>query len=379
MKKVTIVGAGIAGLTTAIALKQRGFEVELYENSPAFNKAGSGINLAINAMQVLKKIGVYETVLKGANYSNSMVVRNKQFKILTKTFFLDFEKKIGVKTVAIHRAKLHQILIDHLGESKIHLDKKLKNLVQKNGKVLLNFEDGTKVESDIVIGADGIHSAVRKSIFDNTEIRDAKQVCWRGISNAKIDKVHSDELNEIWGKGNRFGFVHIAPQKIYWFALINKEKFIKKDMDLMAEFSDFHKTVNEILSKTPKEDILCNEIWDLKPIKKWYKGNVCLVGDSAHATTPNLGQGACQAIESAFAVSICLEKEQNISTAFQKYQKMRKSKATDIVKTSWFLGKIAQSNNAIICGLRNFIVPLIPSSVSKKESEKIFNIEYLLK
>lgn len=374
--KITIIGAGISGLTTAIALNKKGFEVEIFENTTVFKKAGSGINLAINAMQVYKRLGVYNDILQNANYTNVINVRTKKLGFITRTNFKKFEKKYNVKTVAIHRATLHNILLNHIGNTKIHLNKKLKHLEQKNGKVILNFEDGTKHTSKIVIGADGIHSKVRQSIFNNTKLRDAKQICWRGISNAKIDVKYKEELNEIWGKGNRFGFVPIAKDKIYWFALINKKKFKSKDVDLINTFLDYPQLVKNIIVKTPKKDIICNEIWDLKPINKWYKGNVCLVGDAAHATTPNMGQGAVQAIESAMALSICLNEENNIEAAFSSYQKMRKDKTNYIVKTSWMIGKLAQSTNPIVYFLRSFIGKIIPKSMMEKQNKKMFELNF---
>lgn len=376
MKRIAIIGAGIGGLTTAIALVQKGFEVEIFENTPEFKKAGSGINLAINAMQVYKRLGVYDDIIRASNYTNTMKARTKKLSILTSANFKKFEKLHGVKTVAIHRAVLHNILVKHIGSTKIHLNKKLNHLEDIDGIVSMYFEDGTVHKSEIVIGADGIHSAVRKSIFDNTELRDAEQICWRGISQAKIGKEFKEELNEIWGKGNRFGFVHISKDEIYWFALIHKKKFISKDVDLVNIFSDYHQMVKNIIIGTPKEEIICSEIWDLKPIDKWYKGNVCLVGDAGHATTPNMGQGAVQAVESAMALSICLQEESSIDHAFARYQEMRKDKANQIIKTSWLLGKLAQSDNTIVCAMRNFITRITPNIVTEKQSEKVFKLNY---
>lgn len=341
MKKITIIGAGIGGLTTAIALKQKGFEVEVFESTPEFKKVGSGINLATNAMLVYKRLGIYDTIVRNAHISNSMNLRTKNLGFLTAINLTKIEKEFDTKTVAIHRATLHHILIQHLDDVNIHHHKKLKTLKQSNGKVELSFEDGTTHSTEIVIGADGIHSAVRKSIFNNTTLRDAKQICWRGISKAKINPKHKGELNELWSKGKRFGFVHITKNEIYWFALINKKKFINKNIDLQELFSDYYPPIKSIIEETPKKDILCNELWDLKPINKWYHNNVCLLGDAAHATTPNMGQGAVQAIESALALSICLEEETSIESAFSRYQNIRKEKANYVTQTSWKIGKLA--------------------------------------
>ena len=180
MKRITIVGAGIGGLTFAIALKQRGFEVEIFESAPAFKEVGAGINLAINAMQVYQRLGVYNDILNSANYIQSMNVRTKKLEYLTKSNLKKSENEFSVKAVAIHRATLQGILLQHLDGVKIHLSKRMKSLLQNNGKVEIAFEDSTSHTAEIVVGADGIQSVTRKSIFNNSELRDAKQVCWRG-------------------------------------------------------------------------------------------------------------------------------------------------------------------------------------------------------
>jgi len=376
MKKITIIGAGIGGLTTAIALIQKGFEVEIFENAPAFKKAGSGINLAINAMQVYKRLGLYEEIFRKGNYTNKMCARKSNLDVLTVANLKSFEQQYGVKTVAIHRAVLHNILLKHIGNTKIHLNKKLKKLEQKNDKVQLYFDDGSTHQAEIVIGADGLHSKVRQSLFANSEIRDAEQICWRGISKAKIDGEFREELNELWGKGSRFGFVRISEDEIYWFGLINKKKQHDMNVNIQDIFSSYHSTVHKIILKTPKEDIICNEIWDLKPLDKWYDKNVCLIGDAAHATTPNMGQGACQAVESALAFSLCLSEEEDLEKAFAKYQKKRIAKANSITKMSWAMGKIAQTNNPVLALMRNIFAKATPELVSKKQNEKLFKLNY---
>lgn len=374
MKKITIIGAGIGGLTTAIALRKNGFSVEVFESAPEFKKMGAGINLAMNAMQVFKKLGVYEDIMLAANYTDTMRSVDEKLKPIGIVNFKNLESEYGVKNAAIHRAVLHEVLLKHLADTPIYLDKKLLSLKQVSNKVQLEFKDGTTHEADIVIGADGIHSAVRNSIFTDTELRDAEQVCWRGVSNIPLNTSQM-ELTEAWGKGSRFGFVHIDDQSVYWYALINKDQLRDHHTYPQTYFKDYHPLVQEIIENTPSSEILFNEIWDLKPIEIWYKGNVCLLGDAAHATTPNMGQGACQAIESAMTLSICLSKEDIPIKAFSRYQAMRKEKANYIVNTSWKLGEIAQSSNPFIILLRNFIVRLIPSSATEKQNRKVFTVD----
>jgi 2-polyprenyl-6-methoxyphenol hydroxylase-like FAD-dependent oxidoreductase len=377
--KISIIGAGIGGLTTAIALKQKGFEVEIFEASKNFEKAGSGIILAINAMQVYKRLGLYDEISSLGSHTNSLLITDEELNTITEVNLAKAETDFKAKSYAIHRATLHTILLNRLKETKIHFNKKLKSLSQTNNEVSIVFEDGTSDTSDILIGADGIHSTVRKSIFDNTELRIAKQVCWRGIVEIDIPQKYQTELNELWGKGKRFGFVSINKKEVYWYALSNYKTNYKKEFanaNLEELFADFSPLVKKIISKTEIQHILCNEIMDLKPISSWHCKNVCLIGDASHATTPNLGQGACQAIESAYVLAESLSTEMNIQVAFQKLEKTRKANAEKIVNTSWTVGKIAHLENGFGIFLRNNLMRLIPQKSTIKQSTSIYKLNY---
>jgi len=377
--KISIIGAGIGGLTTAIALKQKGFEVEIFERLKEFKKVGSGINLAINAMQVYKRLGIYEEISSLGSYTDSLLITDEKLKTITEVSLVNAEIEFKAKTYAIHRATLQTILLNKLKGVKMHFGKKLVSLCQTNNSVNFIFEDGTSYTSNILIGADGIHSVVRKSIFNNTELRIAKQVCWRGIVKIDIPKKHQTELNELWGKGKRFGFVHINESEVYWYALSNYKTDYKKEFsntNLEELFSNFSPLIKEIILKTEKSNIIFNEMIDLKPISSWHYKNVCLIGDASHATTPNLGQGACQAIESAYVLAACLSTEKNTQSAFQKLEKIRKKNATKIVKTSWSVGKMAHLENKFEIFLRNNLMRLMPKKLTEKQSTSIYKLNY---
>jgi 2-polyprenyl-6-methoxyphenol hydroxylase-like FAD-dependent oxidoreductase len=375
---ITIIGAGIGGLTTAIALKQKGFDIELFEAAPEFKRAGSGINLAINAMQVYRQLGVYDTILEAGSLTDTIAITDTELNPLSIVDLNNFEEKFNVKSVAIHRATLHQILLNELNDVPLHLGKKVKKVVEEEGKVNLTFEDGNTHTAEVLLGADGIHSVIRKSIFNNTKLRNAKQVCWRGITNIKLPSKYQTQLNEPWGKGKRFGFVAIGKDQYYWYALSNYKTNYKEEFEhvnLGDFYSDFHPVVAKIINATPSSDVLTNEMLDLKPIATWYKKNICLVGDSAHATTPNLGQGACQAIESALVLANCLARYQLPEHAFKAFQDIRYKKAVYVVNTSWSVGKMAHLENSLLIGIRNFVVRHMPKNMAIKQSERIFEID----
>ena len=141
----------------------------------------------------------------------------------------------------------------------------------------------------------------------------------------------------------------------------------------MIYFCNYNPIIQDILSSTNKEQINTAEIWDLKPTKTWYKENVCLIGDAAHATTPNMGQGACQAIEDAYILSECLSKY-DTKDAFKEFQRLRLPKAQQIVKVSWIFGKMAQLSNPILIELRNQLIRLTPPYINRKQTEWIFKL-----
>jgi 2-polyprenyl-6-methoxyphenol hydroxylase-like FAD-dependent oxidoreductase len=372
---IDIIGAGIGGLSTAIALEQKGIKTRIFEQSEQIKEVGAGIILANNAMQVYEKLGLRKIIEENGNPISSMNITKSNLKPLSKIDLSHFEQKHNTKNVAIHRGKLQQILIDKLKSTEINLDHKLTSIVENSNGYFMKFQNGEQIQSSTVLGADGLNSIVRQNIFPKNSIRNANQICWRGITECELPIKFKNELNEAWGKSERFGFVQIAENKIYWYAL----KSFKKNSNefsinnLEQYFDDYSSIIKDIIKSTKKEHINTAEISDLKPTNIWFKENVCLIGDSAHATTPNMGQGACQAIEDAFVLSECLHKYE-ITKAFSEYQKLRLPKAHQVVKASWLVGKMAHLKNPILISLRNQMLRLTPSSVNRKQNEQIFQL-----
>ena len=372
---IDIIGAGIGGLTTAIALEQKGIKTRIFEQAKQIKEVGAGIILANNAMQVYEKLGLRKVIEENGNPISSMNITKSNLKPLSKIDLSYFEQKYNTKNIAIHRGTLQQILINKLKSTEINLNHKLTSIVKNASGYYLKFENGEQIQSSTVLGADGLNSIVRQKIFPNNSIRNANQICWRGITECELPIKFRNELNEAWGKSERFGFVQIAENKVYWYALKsfkkNKDEFSINDLE--KYFSDYHSIIQDIIKSTKRKQINTAEISDLKPTSIWFKENVCLIGDSAHATTPNMGQGACQAIEDAFVLSECIDKYE-MTKAFTEYQKLRLPKAHQVVKASWIVGKMAHLKNPMLIGLRNQMLRLTPSSVSRKQNEQIFQL-----
>lgn len=370
---VTIIGAGIGGLTTALTLKQKGVNVNIFESSPEIKPVGAGIILANNAMQIFQKLGILNKIEKTGNKISYIKITNTQLDTISVTDLTEYEKKYGVSNIAIHRGELQKILADEIGCNNINLSKQLSK-IENSELFKLTFEDNSTFESKLIIGADGLKSVVRNQLFEKSTLRNANQICWRGICEIDLPQKYLNELNEAWGKGKRFGFVKISEKKVYWYALANSKNIKANEINLSDYFSEFHTDILNIITATTKEQIFIGDIIDLKPISKWQQTNVCLIGDAAHATTPNLGQGACQAIEDAYVLGKLLDNGITIENTFKEYEKLRRKKALTIVNTSWTVGKMAHIENSFGVWLRNTLMRNLPKSANKKQMDMIFDI-----
>lgn len=372
--KIAIIGGGIGGLTTALALQKNNLDVTVYESAPEIKPVGAGIIMANNAMQVFDKLAIRHKIEKAGHKISTINITDPQLKTLSDVQLNTFESKYGVSNIAIHRADLQMILAEEIGFENIKLSKRLSKIEQKNGYQLI-FEDGTIASADAVIGADGIKSVVRHQILNIGKLRSSKQKCWRAVIESDWTEKYNHHAYEAWGKGRRFGFVKISDHKIYWYAVVN-EHLVKNPNNLAELFAEFNPEIPRMISVTPKEKIFVSDIIDLEPIYQWQKDHVCLIGDAAHATTPNMGQGACQAIEDAYVLGKLFGEGKNVDEVFTQYEKLRMKKAHYIVNTSSAIGKISHYENSLAVWLRNALLKATPGSVNEKQMEKVFDISY---
>lgn len=374
IEPITIIGAGIGGLTTALALKQGGFKVSVYESAKEIKPVGAGIVMAGNAMQIFRELGIREKIENKGNKISFLKMTDEKLRSLSVVSLAKLERKYGVSDIAIHRAELQRILAEEVGYENIHLGKRLTNI--QNGEVVnITFEDQSILNAEIVIAADGIHSTVRNQLFERSTFRDTKQLCWRGVLNTDLTGKYTQEAYEAWGRGKRFGFVKISENTMYWFAVVNEGMY--KNKELTDLFQEFHPDILKMISGTDKDQIFQSRIIDLKPFSGWHDRNVCLMGDAAHATTPNLGQGACQAVEDAYILGKLFTSGKSVENIFAEYEKLRKKKAHYIVNTSWMLGKVPHIENAFGVWLRNLLMKMIPDSISEKQIDEVFDLGYL--
>lgn len=379
MAQATIIGGGIAGLTTAIALNKIGIETLIYEGAPSIQAIGAGLGLAANAIMGFDRLGIKDEVIARGRIIPSFAILDHKGKIITQADSIKISQKYGVDNFTIHRAELHQLLLSKIDPRSIAINKRAIDFEQDGDVSKVFFDDNTIHESDFLIVADGIHSAIRKKLIPNSEPRYAGYTCWRAV----IDntKLNLNGTSESWGCGKRFGIVPLANNKIYWFACTNssreEERFKKfKVSDLQEHFKDFHEPIPTILRETKNEDLIWGDILDLKPIHRFAFNNLVLMGDAAHATTPNMGQGACQAIEDAVVLAQEVKKEPNVKNAFKNFEKRRMKRTHYIVTTSQRIGKLAQWENGAAVAIRNFLLRNVPPSVNEKQLKVLYEVDF---
>lgn len=378
-KRFIILGGGIAGLCTAIALKKIGIEALVFEAAPSLKPVGAGLGLGANAIKAFAELGIAEEVIAAGRFMESFTVYNQYGKPITKTDSVAVSKKFGLDNFSIHRADLHELLLSKINPANIRLNKKVKSFEQNENGVTIFFEDGTIHKADYVIAAEGIHSAVRKKLLPRVTPRYAGYTCWRAI----IDntQLQLNESSETWGRHGRFGIVPLSNNRIYWFACINataNNQTLKKytTENLLNVFKEYHEPIPSVLWETKNENLIWGDIIDIEPIGRFAFQNILLIGDAAHATTPNLGQGACQAIEDAVVLAEEIRDNRDVEKAFLQFEQRRLKRTRWVVNTSQQVGRVAQWENLFLIQLRNFLFRLLPKSFSDRQFQRLYKVDF---
>lgn len=377
-----IVGGGIGGLTLAIALQRKGWDVTVYEHAPHIKPLGAGLVLAANAVMALDEMGLKELVQEQGKLIEHIYIKDQKGRILSATNAQKVSEQYGLANgFSIHRADLHQVLTSQLQPGTLKLGKACVDFMQSTTGTTLYFLDGTKAQADYVIASDGIHSAIRKKVLPHTQSRFAGYTCWRATIDAPSENFLTNNAVESWGNGARFGMVPLSKNRIYWYACVNaaaNDPIMRCSTieEVQHFFKSFHDPIPRLLELTRNEQLIWSDIIDLKPIEQFAFGKVVLIGDAAHATTPNMGQGACMAIEDAAVLTNCLDQCESVEEAFQKFEKKRIARTTKIVNTSWTLGKISQWQHPVAAALRNTALRMTPANVSEKQMKYLFNISF---
>jgi 2-heptyl-3-hydroxy-4(1H)-quinolone synthase len=376
-KRILIIGGGIAGLAMMNRLEAIGCKPTLVEKAQNIRSDGTGILLGINAISILKKMSLFEKIKNNSIKLSSMIAYDENGKKIVSSDLNYLEEKSGQTTHGIGREELFTILYESINKNNIFTNKEIIKVENVEDKVKVTYKNYDVEFYDLVIGADGINSTVRASIFGKIEFRDAKQGCWRFM--VKTPKNFNEfAISEYFGLGKRAGFMPLKNNILYCYVLLNSDKFDKKFLpkieDLMKHFEEFKGQWENIsLEILKNQNFIFNEIKDLSQICI-QKENIVLIGDASHAVTPNLGQGAALGLEDAFILADMLNSNLNIKDALKEFEEKRYKRVKMIRDKSFMIGKSVQSSSFIFSKIRNFIYRLMSDKFVTNDTFKTLKI-----
>lgn len=336
--KIGIVGAGIGGLTAAIALQRRGFRVVVYEQAAELGEVGAGLTISANAARVFDALGLGAKLDALDEPTPHMGARDYQTSARLAYDLRDIPKERaeeGQVTRQVHRADLHDMLavtFEKDGDA-LRLDHGLTDINQNGDGVTLSFANGDSDKCDIVIGCDGLKSIVRESLFETSPAEFTGYVAWRGlVDRALVSDISLDphfatfsSEDKLFARypvrhGSLVNYVAIARQPDF-----TSESWKEKAdvAEVLAEFSDWSDDVKKLISATPTEQCMRWALYTRAPLNSFINERVCLLGDAAHPTSPFYGMGAAMAIEDACILGRCFKAAENWQSAFARYQKAR--------------------------------------------------------
>jgi 2-polyprenyl-6-methoxyphenol hydroxylase-like FAD-dependent oxidoreductase len=378
-KSVLVVGGGIGGLVLARALAQLGVDVIVLERAATLRAVGAGITLGANAMRILQSLGLRAGIEAAGREMTAAAITDERGRTLAAGDLAALEERFG-KAFAIHRGALHEVLAKDLaraGRATVEVRCGVTATaiaLDDAGAATVTLSDGSTLRPHAVIGADGLYSSVRSMVIGEHAPRYAGYTCWRWTAHVPGGLRASVEM---WGRGLRVGLVPLAGDDVYAFFVANAPKGTWEDRSLRrgaavrARFAGFGGEMPRVLAAIPDDaELLHHDIEEIE-VPTWSRGSVGLLGDAAHAMTPNFGQGAAMAIEDAIVLARELVAHNDASTALQTYERRRRPRVDDLQRGARRLGVVAQWSGPVATWARNLALRCAPASSSERALEKI--------
>jgi FAD-dependent urate hydroxylase len=374
-KRIIVAGGGIGGMTAALALHRAGNAVTVYEQAPAFAEIGAGMSLWPNATRVLQSLGVLEQVLACGETVTRFNLRRPDGTPISAIPMTGFP----TPALCIHRADLHRAIRAQLPSECVASSQRVEAFTQQSGRVTARFASGLEAAADGLIGADGINSAIRAQIHGAGEPVYRGYCIWRGIA-PEIPGEMRGHISETWGAGRRFGILPMGNGRVCWYATRNcgpssPDAPGGRKPEVLALFRDWHSPIRALIEATSPADIIRNDARDRKPLRKWGDGLVTLLGDAAHPITPNVGQGACMAIEDGACLAKCLIESPDVASAFRSYEAKRGPRTAFVSRQARRIGAIGQWEHPWIVRGRDLVTRLVLSRSQDMRLNAIYAYE----
>ncbi|GAA2405851.1 FAD-dependent monooxygenase [Actinomadura vinacea] len=373
VRTAVVVGGGIGGLATAVALCREGWQVEVWERAAEFTEIGAGLSLWPNALRALAVLDLADHVKKLGAVETRGGARDRTGRWLVRTDNSELERRFGEPLIVVHRADLVRTLVEALPAAALRPSTTVTGIHDDGDAVVVENDHGS-LRADLVVGADGLHSTVRRLGWPTAEPpRYAGYTAWRMVTEPLPEPLPDGAVT--WGRGERFGFTSMRGNRVYCFCTGNVPAGgVTPDgeyAELRRRFGTWAEPIPTLLAAVTPDDVLRHDIYDLPALPTYVSGRVVLLGDAAHAMTPNLGQGACQALEDAAVLGACLAQARDVGSALARYDRQRRTRTQRIVRRSARLGAVGQLAWPPAVLARNLLARLTPGTATLRSMEPI--------
>ena len=337
---IAVIGAGIGGLTAALALRQAGFDVHIYERARTVSEVGAGINISPNASRVLHGLGLADDLDElGVRPLAWHQRRWQDGRTLVRAPLADaVVDAFGFPQYQMHRADLLATLLGAFPAERVHVGHRLVGFVDHGDRVEARFESSDPVTADVLIGADGIHSTVREILFGSQDARFTGCAAYRGLIPAeRLEELELEVTAQVWmGPGKHFVHYYVQGKRLLNFvAIVEQDSWTRESWTdrgevaaALAEYDGWHPQVQTIIGSVDETFIWA--LFDRAPLERWSVGRVTLLGDACHPMLPFMAQGAAQAVEDGATLTSCLLREPDVPRALSLYQRLRLPRASKI-------------------------------------------------
>jgi 2-polyprenyl-6-methoxyphenol hydroxylase-like FAD-dependent oxidoreductase len=373
-----IIGGGIGGLAAGVALLRAGIRVRVFEQAPALEEVGAGVSLWPNAMRALARVGLDRAVRDGHAPIRRIVIRRSTGAAILS---LDEPGRHTEPSICVHRAHLQRVLASALPAGHLVLGRRLVDFRVRqepgSGVVSARFDDGSVAAGDVLIGCDGIRSTVRSVALGAGPARHRGYEIWRGVSDFDLPHGLLGQSTEWWGPGQRFGILPGEPGRVYWYAThtVRRSPTAIEETSgrLPAErFATWPWPVPAILETAAADGAVRAAAEDRPVSRVWGRGPITLLGDAAHPMTPNMGQGACTALEDAVVLAHCLAEQGATPAALRRYERLRRPRTGRIVRESRRIGRLGQVTNPGVAAARDRIMGLVPTALLRPAQRRVY-------